>query len=103
MVWCSDLSRSVRKLSRSRTINVQQPLSELGLDSLMALELRNALSKGFGHDLPATLLFYQPTIAALADYMGREVLAPLSERQIEKTIVEVPAKAMHDRQDVLDI
>ncbi len=57
-------------------IDDRQPLSELGLDSLMAVELRNALgvSLGLARPLPATLMFDFPTIEALADFLGARVL-----------------------------
>jgi myxalamid-type polyketide synthase MxaC len=53
---------------------LRQPLHELGLDSLMAVEMRNALILTVGRPLPITLLFDYPTIESLAGYLGREVL-----------------------------
>lgn len=52
---------------------VDQPLMEAGLDSLAAVELRNALAARFGlHQLPATLTFDHPSIAALTRYFDGE-------------------------------
>ncbi|BDA51455.1 probable oleandomycin polyketide synthase, modules 5 and 6 [Coccomyxa sp. Obi] len=45
------------------------PLIEAGLDSLGAVELRNAISAEFGTDLAATAIFDYPTLSALADHL----------------------------------
>ncbi len=60
----------------ARSIDPRQPLSELGLDSLMAVDLRNRLSKdlGLARSLPATLVFDYPTLDALAGYIEQLVL-----------------------------
>ncbi len=62
-------------LRATTVINPRQPLSELGLDSLMAVELRNALILMLDTNLPATLLFDYPTSDTLADYLIKHVPA----------------------------
>ncbi len=56
-------------------VSGDQPLSELGLDSLMALELRNALSRRLGMTLPATLAFAHPTLNAITRWLLADILA----------------------------
>ncbi|HZN17327.1 MAG TPA: type I polyketide synthase [Micromonosporaceae bacterium] len=56
-----------------QALSPQQPLRELGLDSLMAVELRNALGLFAGRTLPSTLAFDYPTVTKLADYLLREL------------------------------
>ncbi len=62
--------------SGAETIDPGQPLNELGLDSLMAVELRNRLGSGLGlaRSLPATLVFDHPTLEALATFLARDLV-----------------------------
>ncbi len=78
-------------LEVTRAISLQRPLTELGLDSLMAVELRNALGKGVEQTLPATLLFDHPTIEALVNHLGKNVLA------LESAAVENEAPATNGK------
>jgi acyl transferase domain-containing protein len=50
-------------------IDPRVPLREVGLDSLMSVELRNILARAVGQPLPATLVFDHPTADALADHL----------------------------------
>jgi len=60
----ADAIRSV--LRSTEPLQHDQAMESLGLDSLMALELRNRLEAGLGIKLPAALIWAYPTISALA-------------------------------------
>lgn len=58
-------------------------VAQAGLDSLGAIELRNAVRACFGVEVPATLALDYPTTDALAAYLGdllaqKRVAAPIS-------------------------
>ena len=53
-------------LPSERDIPSDRPLRELGLDSLMAVSLRDALVGAVGVPLPATVAFDHPTVQALS-------------------------------------
>lgn len=50
-------------------VDPKLPLQTFGLDSLMAMELRNGLSGALGMPLPGTLLFDYPTVVGLAEFL----------------------------------
>jgi acyl transferase domain-containing protein/acyl carrier protein len=75
-------------LHPTHPLDPRQPLSELGLDSLTAVELKNALGRSLACSLHATLLFDYPTVEALTRYLAKAVMgwgAP------EATAGETPA------------
>jgi acyl transferase domain-containing protein len=56
-------------------LNITQGLFEMGLDSLMSVELKGMLETSVGHPLPSTLTFNYPTISDLSRYLDETVLA----------------------------
>jgi len=74
-----------------------KPLNELGLDSLMAVELCNGLGKALGRTLPPTLLYDYPTVEVLARYLSQTVLG-LEEVPARLT----PSSSVSGGSDVLD-
>jgi acyl transferase domain-containing protein len=78
---------AVLGLAGAGRLDDEQGLRDAGLDSLMALELKNRLQTSTGQALPSTIAFDYPTTAALADYVGEvlgasagaEPAAPASE------------------------
>ncbi|MCE7984893.1 MAG: SDR family NAD(P)-dependent oxidoreductase [Caldilinea sp. CFX5] len=59
-------------------ITLRQRLFDLGLDSLMAMELKNRLERGLELPVPPTLMFDYPTVEALVDYLSQQINAKLA-------------------------
>ena len=65
-------------LDPAHRLDPQQGLREIGMDSLMAVELRNRLQSSLGRALPSTIAFDHPTPGDLSAHLGTLVLEPVA-------------------------
>jgi acyl carrier protein len=60
-------------LKNADAIDATKGFFDLGLDSLMAVQLRRRLSALLGETLPVTLTFKYPTIATLSEHLAQKL------------------------------
>jgi len=65
---------AVLGLDASRSIDGERGFFQMGLDSLMSVELKSRLGSMLGVMLPVSLVFNYPTVDALTRYLGTEVI-----------------------------
>ena len=87
------LAAKVLGVARADTLPLEEPLRQLGLDSLMAVELRNLLGKAVGRTLPATVTFDHPSVAALVDHLAAAVLVGELAAQATAASAAMPGPA----------
>jgi acyl carrier protein len=71
LTFVENETRQVLGLSAEDVVDERAALSDMGLDSLMAVELKNRLSRQLtlSRPLPATLVFDYPTTAAITEFL----------------------------------
>jgi acyl transferase domain-containing protein/acyl carrier protein len=79
----TDAVRRILDLNPGEEIDPNMSLRDLGMDSLLAMELNNSLASAMDRQLPSTLLFDYPTLRALAGYFSPEAAPVRSRRRSE--------------------
>jgi myxalamid-type polyketide synthase MxaB len=75
--------KTVIGLSESTKIDVNKSIFDFGLDSLMAVELKNIIEKNIKTKLKSTLIFDYPNIKSLVTYIAKEILSIQIDRTEE--------------------
>jgi myxalamid-type polyketide synthase MxaB len=103
--YVQEQARKVLGLETVQAVGERIPLNELGLDSLMAVELRNLLGSSLNlkRALPATLVFDYPTVEAMTDYLGREIAVLKAEAGTEDQQHEVQPEPRSEGQGMMDV
>lgn len=69
----AEVAAAVADILGAASLDPNQPLMAAGLDSLGAVELKNSLEARLGLQLPFTLVFDYPSVAALSGYIASRV------------------------------
>ncbi|QWR76994.1 SDR family NAD(P)-dependent oxidoreductase [Candidatus Magnetomonas plexicatena] len=89
---------AVLALDSSQEIGLRERLFDAGIDSLMAIELRNRLEAGFKRTLSATLVFDYPTVEALVKYL-HDSFSAVSDKPVIKPNEPQPEEISSDISD----
>ncbi|MDN3279510.1 type I polyketide synthase, partial [Frankia sp. RB7] len=82
-----DLVAMVLGINEPQTLASEVGFAELGLDSLMAVEVRNRLAKQTGLSVPATLAFDHPNLKAVSEWVLEALELSDSARKPETAAV----------------
>ncbi|MET0647636.1 MAG: MupA/Atu3671 family FMN-dependent luciferase-like monooxygenase [Pyrinomonadaceae bacterium] len=91
--FLSSLLAETLKLKSREPLTPRQGLFELGLDSILALQLKAKLELNLGRPFPATLFFTHPTVESLADYLSGELKPPADAAGPPPAASETPEAA----------
>jgi NAD(P)-dependent dehydrogenase (short-subunit alcohol dehydrogenase family)/acyl carrier protein len=80
LTWVRDEVRRVLGFRSARDLDPDKGFFDLGMDSLLAVELKNRLQAAVGKAVSSTLVFDHPTVTGLAEYLAEDLgIAPLDE------------------------
>jgi acyl transferase domain-containing protein/acyl carrier protein len=64
----------ILRINSPEQIQTGKRLFDLGINSLMSIELKNSLEVNLGHPLSSTLVYNYPTIEAIVDHLTTDIL-----------------------------
>ncbi len=99
LLLLQELAAVVTGQSDPERIEIDRPLQEQGFDSLMAVDLRNLITKTFCVELPVSLLFDYPTI----EKIGRFILDDVLNWQDGSEAVAAPVAAAESEKSADDL
>jgi acyl carrier protein len=80
----------VLKLKPSQSVDPHQSLREVGLDSLMSVELADLFASALAIDRSPTIFYHYPTIERLAEYFMQTLSAPAAPSPSAESSAEDP-------------
>ncbi|MEU6556654.1 type I polyketide synthase [Streptomyces sp. NPDC046915] len=86
-------------------LDVNKGFTDLGLDSLAAIDLRNRLQSATGMRLPATMMFDYPSPVVMAEFLLEELMPGIEEYEEEAGAAEpqAAAPATQDDESIRDL
>jgi natural product biosynthesis luciferase-like monooxygenase protein len=72
-------------------VSPTRPLNELGFDSLLAVELRNAVQQSLGITVKVSALFEHPTLGGLSEFLARDGKAPAATPRAVRAVARTDA------------
>lgn len=101
--WLQDVISKVLRMPAGR-IDAHTPLNTLGVDSLMAVEIRNRVEQGTRLQLPATLIFSHPDVATLATQLAGKMSLPIDDaRHPEAVLVSATEQIQQSAKEELEL
>jgi acyl carrier protein len=88
----------VLRLDDPEALDEARGFFTLGMDSLMAVELKNRLQGTLGLPLPSTVVFDRPSIALLVQFLEREVLGSPPGGPVDA--IRVPREVIVDGEEI---
>jgi acyl carrier protein len=76
-------------IDASQPVPTEKGLFDMGMDSLMSVELKRRLERGAGQALPSTLTFNYPNVSALAGFL--ESRLPTAAEAASATVASAAA------------
>jgi myxalamid-type polyketide synthase MxaE and MxaD len=92
--WLQREAAEVLRLASADVVGTTRPLSELGFDSLLAVELRNIVQQTLGCTLAVSALFAHPTLLGLSEFLAQQLGAGAAAPAAPSLVCAPPAPSL---------